>query len=454
MTERRRQSGWAAVVLAAGLGTRMKSARPKVLHEIAGRPLLLHVLDAAARAGAARRIVVTGAADHGVAAAAGNAGQDVSTAVQDPPQGTGHAVLSAASALDGFDGNVVVLFGGDPLIRPETIAAMLDELDKGAGIVVLGFEPDDPGLYGRLVLDGDGKLVRIVEARDASPEELAIGLCNGGVMAISGAHVWTLLRQVGNDNAKNEYYLTDIIALARKAGLDCAVVTAPASEVLGVDTRADLAEAEAEMQKRLRAAAMAGGATLIDPSSVHLSWDTRLGRDVIVEPNVFFGPGVTVGEGATIRAFSHVEGAQIAAKATVGPFARLRPGTEVGEAAKIGNFVEVKKAVIEEGAKVSHLSYIGDARVGAHANVGAGTITCNYDGFAKHFTDIGAGAFIGSDTLLVAPVKVGDGAYTGSGSVITKDVPADALAVTRPELRQVEGWAVKFRARNTRAPKE
>ena len=439
----------AAIVLAAGLGTRMKSDLPKVLHPIAGRPMLGHVLDRLAEIGVARGVVVISPGADEIAAFA----RPHPTALQDPPLGTGHAVLAARDAIEGFTGPVLILFGDTPLLRPDTMRRMADALaapDAAAApaVAVLGFHPDDPADYGRLVRAADGTLEAIVESRDATPDQLEIGLCNAGIMAVDGRHLFGLLERVGNHNAKGEYYLTDIIALARGDGLGCAVVeTDDAEEVMGVNSRADLARAEAAMQRRLRARAMAAGATLIDPDTVWFSHDTRIGRDVVIAPNVVFGAGVTVGDHVEIRGFCHIDGAVIEDGALIGPFARLRPGARIGRQAHIGNFVEIKQALIETGAKINHLSYVGDSRVGAGTNLGAGTITCNYDGFFKSFTDIGAGVFIGSNTALVAPVKVGDGAIVGAGSVITRDVGADALAITRAPQDQRKGWAVTYRAR-------
>ena len=430
----------AAIVLAAGLGTRMKSGIPKVLHPLAGRPMIAHLLQTLS-ALKPDQIVVVGGGD-GMA--------DVAAAVAPHPcvdqgerLGTGHAVLAARPALGDFDGDVFVLFGGDPLIGADTLSRMIEARHSKPqpSIVVLGFETWEPAAYGRLITDGDGALEAIVEAKDATPEQLQITLCNSGVMLIDGRVLWGLLDRVGNENAKGEYYLTDIIALARGDGLTCAVVEGDEDELLGVDDRIDLASAEAYMQNQLRFAAMQGGATLLDPDSVHFSFDTRLGQDVTVGPHVVFGPGVSVGDGATIKAFSHLEGAHVSYGATVGPFVRLRPGADVGKGARVGNFVEIKNAVLGEGAKVNHLSYIGDADIGDGANIGAGTITCNYDGFMKYQTVIGKGAFIGSNTALVAPVTIGDGAVVGAGSTITKDVDADALALTRSEQKQAKGWA-------------
>ncbi len=429
----------AAIILAAGLGTRMKSTLPKVLHPLAGRPMIHHLLETIGGLDPDAVIVVVdepfGQLSDAVA--------PYPTAVQQERLGTGHAVLTTRDHLADFDGDVFVLFGGDPLIRIETLEAMRDarETDADPTVVVLGFEAGDPGAYGRLLTSGDGSLDAIVEAKDATPEQLEITLCNSGVMLIDGKALFGLLDRVGNDNAKGEYYLTDIVALARGDGLACVVVEGDEEELLGVDNRVDLALAEMIAQDRLRTRAMENGATLSDPGSVFFSYDTVLGSDVTVEPNVVFGPGVTVGDGASIKAFSHLEGARVAAGATVGPFARLRPGASVGAGAKVGNFVEVKNAVLHPGAKVNHLSYIGDAEVGEGANIGAGTITCNYDGFFKSRTIIGKGAFIGSNTALVAPVTIGEGAVIGAGSTIARDVEADALAITRADHRQIDGWA-------------
>jgi len=435
----------AAVVLAAGLGTRMKSAIPKVLHPLAGRPMILHLLATLKRAKLNPRVVVVGPRMQAVA----DAVKPHPTVVQRPALGTGHAVMAAKGALAKFNGDVLVVFGADPLIRPETIARMVAarRARPKPAVVVLGFRAADPGDYGRLVVGRDGRLEAIVEARDATAKQRSITLCNSGVMLVAGRHLWRLLDRLDTKNAKREYYLTDIVKLARVEGLACAVVEGEEAELIGVNSRADLATAEAILQDRLRRAAMDAGATLIDPATVYLNFDTKLGRDVTVGPNVWFGPGVRVGRGAEILAFCHIEGARVAAGARIGPFARLRPGAAVAEGAHIGNFVEIKNARIAAGAKVNHLTYVGDARVGAHANVGAGTITCNYDGFGKYHTDIGAGAFIGSNVALVAPVKVGARAVVGAGSVITEDVAADALAVTRAPQRAAKGGARKLAKR-------
>lgn len=442
----------AAVILSAGMGTRMKSAVPKVLHRVAGKAMISWVLDATAPVAADPLVVVTAPAHDAVRAAVS---ARAATVVQDPPLGTGHAVSASAEALEPWcaeGGTVLVLFGDTPLITPDTIARLVAarHTPDDPAVVVLGFEPEDPALYGRLITGPDGGLERIVEARDAAPYELQIGLCNGGVMAIDAAVLFEMLGRIGNANAKGEYYLTEIVAIARAKGRRCAVVTCDPLETQGVDSRAGLARAESAMQDRLRSAAMDGGVTMTAPETVFLTHDTRLARDVVVQPHVVFGPGVTVEEGAEIRAFSHLEGAHVGAGALVGPYARLRPGARIGAAAHIGNFVEVKNAEIEPGAKANHLSYIGDARVGAGANIGAGTITCNYDGYAKHHTDIGAKAFIGSNTALVAPVTIGDGAIVGAGSTVTRDVAPDDLVVVRGETRTVPGGAARMRQRKSR----
>jgi len=435
----------AVVILAAGKGTRMKSDLPKVLHKIAGRSLLGHVLDRVRALAPARVVVVTGKAMAEVAKAA----QPAKIAIQHPPLGTGHAVMAALPALEGFAGDVIVTYADVPLVESETFRKLLERRrakDKPAA-VVLGFRPADTAEYGRLVQDRRGRLLRIVEHKDASAAERKIGLCNAGIMALDGRLLPSLLAKLGNKNAKGEYYLTDLIALAHKAKRGAATIEAPAEEVMGINSRVQLAEAEAALQRRLRIVAMEAGATLIAPETVFFSHDTRLGRDVFVGPHVYFGPGVTIGDKVEIKGHCHIEGASVEREAIVGPYARLRPGTKIGAGARIGNFVEIKQATIEAGAKVNHLTYVGDARVGSGANVGAGTITCNYDGFDKHFTEIGAGAFIGSNTALVAPVKVGDGAIVGAGSVITRDVPPDALAVERAAQKDIASWAARFRTK-------
>jgi len=434
----------AAIVLAAGLGTRMKSDRPKVLHPLAGRPMLSHILETIAEAGIGKVVVVIG---DGMDAVAETAAPHA-TVIQRDRLGTAHAALQAEGALDGFPGDIVILNADNPLIPAQDLTALIQRrrTKDAPAVVVLGFRPADPGPYGRLVLAADGSLQHIVEAKDASAEELIIDLCSSGMMAVDGAKLFGLLHQVGNDNAKGEYYLPDIIGLARADGDTAAVVEGDAESLVGINSRAELAHAEAILQQRLRGAAMDGGATLVAPETVHLAHDTVLGRDVTVGPFVVFGPGVVVENGAEIRPYSHLEGARVGTGARVGPYARLRPGADLAADVHVGNFVEVKNATLERGAKANHLTYIGDARVGTGANVGAGTITCNYDGFFKSHTDIGAGAFIGSNTALVAPVKVGDGAIVGAGSVVTRDVKADALAVVRADHKQVDGWAKRHNA--------
>lgn len=436
-----------AILLAAGKGTRMKSAMPKVLHALAGKPMVEHVLGTALAAGFTDRALVVAPGMDRVREAVARIDDAVNTFVQEEQLGTAHAVLSAREALEGYSGNVIVLYGDTPLLRPETLARTMTELDNGADIAVLGFEALDPTGYGRLIRGEGNELLAIREHKDASDEEKQITFCNSGVFAFRGEVALALLDRIGNDNAKGEYYLTDAVEIARGDGLKSVAVACDEEEVLGVNSRAQLAQAEATLQARLRQKAMDGGATLIAPETVFFSEDTQIGRDVLIEPNVVFGLGVSVDDEATIRAFSYLEEAHVARGATIGPYARLRPGTKIGAGARVGNFVEVKNATLEEGAKVNHLTYIGDASVGEGANVGAGTITCNYDGYEKHRTEIGAGAFIGSNSALVAPVKIGSGAYVGSGSVISKDVPADALAVVRGPLRVNEDWAARMRKR-------
>lgn len=434
---------FAAVILAAGKGTRMKSDLHKVLHPIAGRPMLLHLLAEVDRLGPAAKIVVVGSERAQVEAAV----EGVSIAVQEPQLGTAHSVQKAEAELGGFAGDIIILYGDVPLVPADTMARMLDRLHEAdaPAAVVLGFRPDDGLAYGRIVAR-DGIIEKMVEYKDATPEERALTLCNSGLMAVRAADLWPLLARVGNDNAAGEYYLPDIVMLAAADGRNSAVIEAAPWEVAGINSRAELAAVEAEWQRRRRAAAMAEGATLIAPETVWFAHDTAVGRDVLIEPNVFFGPGVTIGDGVIIRAFSHIEGATIAAGAEIGPYARLRPGAEIGEKAKVGNFVEIKKTKMGKGAKANHLTYLGDAEIGAGANVGAGTITCNYDGFLKYPTKIGAGAFIGSNSALVAPVTIGDGAIVAAGSVVTKDVAPDALALARGKQEERPGWAAKFRA--------
>ena len=442
----------AAVVLAAGKGLRLRSDVPKVLHPIAGRSMLGHVLDSLAPARPTRVVVVVGPDMDAVAMEA----RPYRVAIQDRPLGTGHAARAARGALRGFRGDILILFGDTPFLSADTIARMIRERRSRAkpAIVVLGFRPADTARYARLILDRAGRLEAIVEHADATPEQREIRLCNSGLMAVDGQHLFPLLGKVGTRNAQGEYYLTDIVALARRQGLPVSYIEAPEQELIGINSRADLAYVESIVQTRLRLAAMAAGATLIGPETIHFSHDTRLGRDVTVGPFVVFGPGVAIADRVQIRPFSHIEGATIEADAVVGPFARLRPGARIGQGAHIGNFVEVKNATVEPGAKANHLTYIGDARVGAGANIGAGTITCNYDGYVKAFTDIGAHAFIGSNTALVAPVKVGEGAIVAAGSVITADVPADALAIARGRQAQRLGWAARFHRKQAAAKRK
>lgn len=421
----------AVIVLAAGQGTRMNSDLPKVLHTLAGAPLVAHALAAARTIAPERTVVVTGHGGAAVAAAVAAIDPEIATVAQTEQLGTAHAVRQAEPALRGFSGDVVVLYGDTPLVRGETLEAMLDARRAGAAVVVLGFEAAEPGGYGRLVTGPDGSLEAIVEAKDASEAQRAIRLCNSGLMVADAATLFELLAAVDNDNAKGEFYLTDVVALARVRDLDARAIVCDEAETLGVNSRADLAAAEAAFQARARDEAMANGVTLTDPATVWFALDTVIGRDVSIGPNVVFGPEVTVESGATIHAFCHLEGCHVSRGARIGPFARLRPGAEIAEDAHIGNFVEIKNAIVEEGAKANHLTYIGDATVGAGANVGAGTITCNYDGVFKHRTEIGRGAFIGSNSALVAPVRVGAAAIIGAGSVITEDVPDGALAVAR-----------------------
>jgi len=435
----------AAILLAAGHGSRMQSALPKVLHQIGGRTMLGWSVALAREVRAERIAAVVGAQTPLVKAAAIAALGGGGVVVQDPPQGTGHATSCAQQIMAEFEGDILVLFADSPLITADTVERVFAALDAGASVAVLGFEPDVPGGYGRLVENEAGDLVQIVEAKDASAEQLAIGLCNSGVVAADASLLFELLAKITNENANNEYYLTDVVALAVDQGLTAKAVRASAEEVLGVNSRQDLAQAEAVFQQRTRAQMLEAGVSLLAPETVHFSFDTALEADVLVEPNVVFGPGVRVKSGAIIRSFSHLEGARIDQGAIIGPYARVRPGTRVKGGARVGNFVEIKKSTVREGAKISHLSYIGDADIGANANIGAGVITCNYDGFDKHVTEIGDGAFIGSNSSLVAPVRIGDGALVGSGSVITKDVPPDALAVGRVRQRIIDGWAQVFR---------
>ena len=433
----------AAIILAAGSGTRMKSAKHKVLHPLAGKPMLHHLLDTVAGLGAERTVVVVGAAGEQVEAAV--AGREVSIAWQHEQLGTGHAVAQAKDALAGFAGDVLILYGDVPLVSAATMARMIERLNFGIEprAVVLGFRPDDAGAYGRIIAGNDGTISKMVEYKDASAEERSVDLCNSGLMAVRSADLFVLLDSIGNDNAAGEYYLPDIVMLPGQAS--AVIEVEDPVEVAGVNSRAELAALEGVWQDRRRAAAMADGVTLIVPQTVWFSHDTAIARDVTVEPNVWFGPGVKVAEGATIRAFSHIEGADIGPLCEVGPYARLRPGAVLERKAKVGNFVEVKKTRMGEGAKANHLTYLGDADVGSGANIGAGTITCNYDGYFKYRTVIGEGAFIGSNSALVAPVTIGAGAIVGAGATITHDVAADALALVRAQQEAKPGWAKRFR---------
>jgi bifunctional UDP-N-acetylglucosamine pyrophosphorylase/glucosamine-1-phosphate N-acetyltransferase len=442
-----------AIVLAAGEGTRMRSARPKVMHEVAGRSLLAHVLDAVTAAGCGTTAVVTGPDAAPVAAEAKRILPGVEIFLQSERRGTAHAVLAARSAIARNRDDLLVVFADTPLVRPQTLLRMRAAIAGGAAVAVLGFRPRQPDGYGRLVLEG-GELVAIREELDASAAERAIGLCNGGLMGFAGSTALAILDRIGSANRKQEFYLTDAVAISRAMNLKAVVIETEEDEVRGVNTKAQLAETEAALQQRLRQAAMEAGATLVAPETVFLSADTKLGRDVVVEPFVVFGPGVTVDDNAVIHSFTYLERAHVGKRALVGPFARLRPGAQLGEDVHIGNFVEIKEATIEAGAKANHLAYIGDARLGAGANFGAGAIVCNYDGVGKYRTDIGKGAFIGSNAALVSPVKIGEGAYVATGSVITEDVPADALALARSRQVVKENRAARLRAVKAAAKKK
>jgi len=433
-----------AIVLAAGEGTRMRSTLPKVLQSIAGGTLLAHVLKAVADAGVTATAVVIGPGQDAVAAEAKRVLPSAECFVQHERRGTAHAVLAAKSAIARRPDDVLILYGDTPLIRPARLNRLRAPLAGGTAVAVLAFRPADSAGYGRLIVAG-GELVAIREEADASPGERAIALCNGGVMALAGSHTLTILERICNSNRKGEFYLTDAVEIARGMKLRAVAVEAEEDDVRGINTKAQLAEAEGVAQQRLRKAALDSGVTLVAPETVFLCTDTKFGKDVTVEPYVVFGEKVTVEDNAVIRSFSHLAGAHVGKGVSVGPFARLRPGTRLGDGARIGNFVEVKEAEIDAGAKANHLSYIGDATVGANANVGAGTITCNYDGSAKHRTTIGKDAFIGSNSALVAPIEIGDAAYIGSGSVITENVPAGALALARGRQVIKEGWASRLR---------
>jgi len=432
----------------------MRSDTHKVLHPIASRPLLLHLLDSVDGLGAQKRVVVVGKGRDQVEQALGE--RDVTVAHQAEQKGTGHAVLQARDALEGYQGAILVLYGDTPFVEASTLTRMLERLDgkDGPGVVVLASEPADPAAYGRIILGEGDRIAKMVEYRDATPEEREVRLCNSGMMAVRARDLFRWLGQVDNANAAGEYYLPDVVNIAAGEGREAVVIQADPYETAGVNSRAELAHLELKWQSRRREQALQDGATLIDPESVWFAYDTRLGRDVTVEPHVVFGPGVDIADGATIKAFSHIEGAVVGSRAVIGPFARIRPGTRLGDKAKVGNFVELKQADVGAGAKVNHLSYVGDSKIGEGSNIGAGTITCNYDGFGKYRTVIGAGAFIGSNTSLVAPVTIGEGAIVGAGSVITRDVEPDSLAIERNEQKGIAGWARRFRERMTRKAAE
>ena len=440
MTER------AAVIMAAGQGTRMKSPTPKVLHKVGGRTMLDRAIDAAQAAGCSRVVVVCGTHSPAVAAHVAARLGAGAVAIQDPPLGTAHAVLAAREALAGFEGDLLVTNADCPLLTAADIAPLFELRETGADLVMLGFEAADPALYGRLIQDEGGRLLRIVEAREATDAEKAVRACYSGILAAPAQRLLAWLAQVDNNNAKGEYYITDIVRIANAEGTHVGVAFASETAVMGADSQAQVARGEALFQQRAREALMADGVSLVAPETVFLSWDTKIAGGVVIEPNVVFAPGVTVETGAVIRSFSHLEGAIVRSGAIVGPYARLRPGADIGEGAHIGNFVEVKKVKVGKGAKANHLAYLGDGTVGAGANIGAGTIFCNYDGFDKFDTHVGEGAFIGSNSSLVAPVTIGAGAMTGSGSVITRDVPPDALALGRAPQADKPGWAARFRA--------
>ncbi|WP_293945112.1 bifunctional UDP-N-acetylglucosamine diphosphorylase/glucosamine-1-phosphate N-acetyltransferase GlmU [Sphingomonas sp.] len=437
----------AVIILAAGQGTRMRSDTHKVLHPIAGKAMLLHLLDTVSELSPAREVLVVGKGREQVEAMVAARGATI--AVQGEQFGTAHAVAQGLPALDSFDGNILILFGDTPFVEAGTLRAMLSRLaaPDSPSIVVLAHTPVDPGAYGRVIL-GHGDLVaKMVEYKDATEAERAVRLCNSGMMALAATDLRRWLPQIGNDNAAGEYYLPDLVMVAAAEGIAAVAVEGAAIEAVGINSRAELAAAEGQWQQRRRMQMMAAGVSLIDPASVWFAADTVIGRDVTIEPHVFFGPGVTIADGAIIRAFSHIEGASVGPGCEVGPFARLRPGAVMEEGSKIGNFVEMKKARLGPGAKANHLTYLGDADVGANANIGAGTITCNYDGFFKYRTVIGDGAFIGSNSALVAPVTIGAGAIVGAGSVVTKDVEPDALGIARAEQKGLNGWAARFRAK-------
>jgi len=435
-----------ALILAAGEGTRMRSPKPKVLHEVANLPMVCHVMRVSKTAGCGRIAVVAGNGSETVSEIVQGENATAEIFIQEKRLGTAHAVLAAREAMERGD-DILVLFGDTPLLTAETVSALQAKLAEGAAVAVVGFIAADPTGYGRL-LEKDGKLLAIREHKEATEEELKVDFCNAGIMGLSGKHALSLLNAVGNDNAKGEYYLTDVVEIANAQGLPVVAMRADEAELLGVDNRTKLAQAEMLWQDKRRGEVLEGGVTMHAPETVHFSHDTMIEPDVLIEPNVIFGPGVTVKSGAEIKGFSHLEGAAVGENAVIGPFARLRPGTDLSNNTKVGNFVEIKNAKVDEGAKVNHLTYIGDAEIGSKANIGAGTITCNYDGMNKHKTIIGANAFIGSNSALVAPVTIGDGAYVGSGSVITDDIPTDGMGVARGRQVNKEGYGVKIRERN------
>lgn len=436
-----------AIILAAGDSSRMKSSKSKVLHEIGGLPIISHIVSTAVIAGVDHVSLIVGRDADKVKSTAATAGVPVSANLQEERLGTAHAVLQARAQIEqGYD-DVLALVGDAPLIKPDVLDALRKELANGADVVVAGFEADDPFGYGRMIVE-DGKLIAIREEKEATDTEREITFCNGGLIGINGKVALELLDAIGNDNAKGEYYLTDIVEVCQNSGRMAVVTSAPESDLMGCNTRSELAEIEAEWQQRKREELMVSGVSMIDPSTVYLSHDTEIEPDVLIEPNVWFGPGVKIETGATIHAFSHIEGAQIGKNATIGPFARIRPGTNLADRVKVGNFCEVKKADVGEGTKINHLSYIGDAIIGSNNNIGAGTITCNYDGFNKHLTEIGNNSFIGSNSSLIAPVKIGNGAYVGTGTVTNKEVPDDALAIARVHQVNIEGAGARINKKN------
>jgi bifunctional UDP-N-acetylglucosamine pyrophosphorylase/glucosamine-1-phosphate N-acetyltransferase len=432
----------AAIILAAGKSTRMKSKRSKVLHEVGGLTMLAWVAQLAKSAGAEKTVVVVNGGPSDVRAAAENLGLEI--AVQEPQLGTGHAVLAAKDQFEGYTGDLIILYADTPLIQPDTLDGLFKTLENGNDVGVLGFQPEDPGAYGRLIIE-NCRLNAIVEAKDATDEELAVGTCNSGVMVASAEDMFSALNRVTNDNANSEYYLTDVIGILREEGKNAAAHLADPTEVLGVNSRKDLALAEQAFQNRMRSKMMDDGVTLRDPDTIYFSHDTEIGADAEIGAHVVFGPGVRVEVDAIIHSYCHFEGATIGKGAQIGPFARLRPGTQLGENSKVGNFVEVKKTIVGKGSKINHLSYIGDAEIGENSNIGAGTITCNYDGFSKYKTTIGDRVFVGTHSSLIAPVTIGSGAYLATGGVITKDVPEDALAVGRVRQENKIGWAKRLR---------